>query len=442
MRKRSSKEIEQVNTEDDRVLLENFIKIHYIDLWKKRNGDSPLCELIFTPVCNTKCSYCYYKNFGEELNPPSLCSKDNLTDNLDTYLSFLKARGSIPEVIDIFSGEFFNIPYWKDLLSIIRKYCPESIITIPTNATFCFDEGRLLEIQDYLDADPKVRLSLSVDGKYLDNDSRPTRSGQKYDDSYYDRLFRFGARYDFKYHPMISRVNIELWKKNYEWFIDNIAYYYGFSKFEALDYVYLLEVRNPDWTTEEIRHFSNFIKWYIPYTYSIVGDPEIYTSEFIFGGSNLLRSIVPISSRGLGCSLQSAFAVRISDLTVVPCHRTSYKGLNAGRLILEKNSPEFHIELENPISYMMTKSFTAINGAKCYSCDVKHLCVKYCVGVNYEVNKDLFIPVDQVCLLEKIKIDSIIQGFDSIGITDRVTNLLSPQAAYEYVNRRNFINDL
>lgn len=434
-----------MNKQDDQFLLEEFLKAHYIDLWKNpyfKERDFPILELIFTPVCNTKCEYCYYKNYGNQLNPPELCTKQNILTNLDTLLSFLKARGTIPGQIDLFTGEFFNIPYWEKILSIVGVYCPDSLIGIPTNCTFCLDEDKLKKIEKVLETNPNVRLSLSSDGKFLDNDSRPLRNGQKYTEEYYDRLFKFGAKYRFHFHPMISRIHIDQWKDNYKWYIENIAKYYKISEKEALSMIYLLEVRNPDWRIEEIHEFSEFLKWLIEYSYSFYEDPEEYVRKFIFGGSNIFRSLIPITVRGLGCSIQSTLTVRISDLVIPPCHRTAYKGLNAGKLLIEKNRPNFHIEIENPINYMMTKTFTAMNGVKCNHCPVKNLCVKYCIGVNYEVNKDLFIPVDQVCLLERIKIDSFIQGFEKIGITDYILPYLTQEGRNEYKARRNALNDI
>ena len=75
-------ELEQKN------LLLDFLNIHCFENWKilpsKRPRDMYVngLEMMISPVCNTKCSYCYMKNYSDELYP---CNYDEhtLIDNCD-----------------------------------------------------------------------------------------------------------------------------------------------------------------------------------------------------------------------------------------------------------------------------------------------------------------------------------------------------------------------
>ena len=73
-------------------------------------------------------------------------------------------------------------------------------------------------------------------------------------------MFRFGARNLIKYHPMIGAKGIERWVDNFDWYVENIQKYYKIPKKEALEKLYLLEVRNPDWSTKELKDFKVYLR--------------------------------------------------------------------------------------------------------------------------------------------------------------------------------------
>lgn len=380
-------------------------------------------ELIITSNCNTKCSYCYYKNYGEQLYPKTLCSNPQIIlDNCKKVLDWDKANGFQFERIEIFSGEFFKFPLWKEILNYIFENTPYEV-TIPTNTTFIFSEKETEEVEYYLNKYGKrIYLSVSVDGKYLDNDTRAIRNGKQYDDEYYDKLFKFAAKHDLAFHPMIGPKGIDKWVDNYLWYIDNVSKYFNITKREALFKIYLLEVRNPDWTKEELAELDRFIEFLVNYTYSFYDDPLDYLENFLKRrGFNFFNSFTSSIGRGIGCSIQQSFAIRTGDLSLVPCHRTSYDGYRAGKL--KFNGKDLDIDLENAELYMAINSCDISKGIKCIDCPISSLCSHSCLGCNLEVNKDPFIPVDSVCALEYRKAKSLAKYLNNIGVLDIIINI-------------------
>lgn len=408
-------------------------------------------ELIVSPVCNTKCTYCYYKNYMDCLYPRDIRAEKTILDNCRKLLEWVHLNEYIPLDVDIFSGEFFNLPYYSEILDIIntnmshvKKDNPTGRITVtcPTNCTFCFSEEKTNEVQGVLDyynnpnndkSNIYIALSTSVDGKFLDNDTRPMRNGKQYDDEFYDRFFKFSARNDLCFHPMIGAKGIERWCDNFDWYVDNIMKYFQCSKIDAIRKIYLLEVRNPDWKVEEIEHFKKFITHYTDESFDAVDrDVFRYADEFLFSkGNSLFAGITGFCSRGMGCSIQQSFSVRLGDLALVPCHRTSYHGYNGCRLILEEGKKELDVELENPESYMLVNSFDSRTGVKCCDCPINRICNMYCCGTNFEVNKDFYLPVETVCDLQFAKAHCMATNLKRIGVLKMLTGRFASNSGFK-----------
>jgi len=424
--------------DEQKNLIKHYFEEHFFSNWRlddeKKDVSSAPLELIVSSVCNTKCSYCYYKNFDDKIYPKEIQHRQEIVENCEKLLKWMKLNNFHPRMVDIFSGEFFNLPYYKDILCLIDKYLtlPNSdnrlCVAIPTNCTFCFSEEKTNEIQSMLDEYNNnkhgiyVTLSMSIDGKLLDNDTRAMRNGKQYDDEYYHRAFEFAKRNGFGFHPMIAAKGIDRWIDNYEWYIENIVKHFDCTELDAMRMIYLLEVRNPDWTYEELDHLDKFITYYTKKAFKVCNeDVETFFNEFLIGkGSNLYSQYYGTIPRGLGCSIQSNFAVRLGDLSIPLCHRTSYDGFLAGHFKFDEENWDF--EPENPNLYMLVNSFNSSNCPKCCDCPISEICNKFCIGCNYEVNKDFFIPVDTVCDLEFAKTTSIIRNLDEIGVINFMLN--------------------
>lgn len=400
---------------ENNELFKNFIKNY------KLNKKTKL-ELIVSPICNTKCSYCYYKNYSEFTYPLSCADPKNILNNLRKLIDWDKENGFQFEDVDIFSGEFFNLPFYREILEILLKETPYYII-IPTNSTFAFSEDKTEEIQNILDSYPKrIHLSLSIDGYYLDNQNRAMRNGKKYDDEFYDRLFRFSSKNKFGFHPMIHSKGINLWPENYMWFIEKIMHYYNLDEKEASKKMFLLEVRNPDWSREELIDLKSFIEFLLEHNYPLYKDNEDFIKNYLLNKSVSMFTRIPSTNHhGITCSIQHSFSVRLGDLSIVPCHRTAYQGYNMGKINFDQK--DFSIDYENPFLYMMIASMDFRKGIKCIDCPINMLCVGQCLGNNIEVNKDPLIPADNVCNLEWTIVTSVIDFLNKKGCMEDIYNM-------------------
>lgn len=423
--------------EEEKKLFLDFLDRHVLKYWRNDPNTSKYresLELIITSTCNTKCSYCYYKNYGNNLYPPEINRKNLILDNFDKVINWVTLNNYSPS-IEIFSGEFFNLPYYKYMLDKILSETKCNVV-IPTNCTFIFDDEKTKDIQKYIDSG-RIYLSLSMDGKFLDNETRAIRSGLQYNDEYYDKLFKFAAKNNLGFHPMIGAKGINKWIDTIDWFYQNISKYFNLSEDDKVfRKVYLLEVRNPDWTDEELKYFDEFIEHLVDISYKIVNDPVKYINLLRKElNINLFSQFISSVGRGIGCSIQQSLAIRLGDLALVPCHRTAYEGYLAGRLSF--NGKDLDIELENPYLYMNINGFNTINSYKCMDCPINTLCSHGCLGCNFEVNKDFFSPVSTVCKLEFTKIFSIAKAFDKRGILDAIIDLAKLEST-----QRNKYNEL
>lgn len=440
--------------EEQKDLLNHFLEVHCFNAWRIKPSirdtmkEKPYVnsiEMMVSPVCNTACSYCYMKNYSKKLYSCGY-EKDILLKNCEKTMKWLVKNDFYPESIEIFSGEFFNLPYWKDYLNIILdnlKKMPEGYnidVIIPTNATFIFSKEKTQEIQKIINQWEEegygLWLSISVDGKYLDNDTRPLKNGKKYDDNFYDRLFKFCAKNNLGFHPMIGAKGIDKWEDNFDWYVENIQKYFNLPKKEALRRIYLLEVRNPDWKTEELKKLQKFLNHII----DVILEGEEHSSpeekfKYIKTYSlNILSSLHCTVGRGLGCSFQQCFDLRMGDLALVQCHRTAYRELLGGYC---KFSDEGDLTLEplNVNSYILSNSFDFKHAAKCQDCPINMFCAGPCIGCNYEVNKDLYTMVPTVCDLEYVKYSTLVERMEKEGILNIIIRDLE-YAEYGDIARR------
>lgn len=428
------------HNDEQKALFLDYLDKHIFSYWRGEGGEQGYeaeLELTVTPTCNTKCVYCYYNNFAEKyIYPKEINCTENIIKNCEEVMKWLQKNNYRPRAIEIFSGEFINLPYCQTILDIIDKYAAKGTeVVIPTNGTFCRSEKTLEKAQKLLDEyNPScenhnifIFYSLSVDGKYLDNDTRAMKSGTLYDDAFYDRLFTFAAKNHLLFHPMVGALGIDKWPNNYDWYIKNVMDYFHCDERAAFRKIYLLEVRNPDWTAGECEDMERFVNYLVDKTFKAYNnDVECYWENFLTGRNNFnfFSGLLSTCGRGLGCSIQQCFAVRLGDLALIPCHRTAYKGYNACYLRFDEDS-NLDIEIENPNMYMFIQSFDAKNGVMCSDCPINSMCSHYCLGANYEVNKDFFIPVKSVCLMEYAKAKALVEAFDRIGVLPKVIELYS-----------------
>lgn len=438
---------------EQKELLDHFLQVHCFNSWeikpsirasmKERPYVNSL-EMMVSPVCNTACSYCYMKNYSKSLYPCK-CEKETLLLNCEKVMKWLVKKEYYPEAIEIFSGEFFNLPYWEEYLNIILnnlKLMDEGYaieVVIPTNATFIFSKEKTLKVQNTIDKWKEegygLWLSISVDGKYLDNETRPLRNKVLYNDTFYRNLFKFCAKNNLSFHPMIGAKGIENWVRNFDWYIENIQKYFKVSKKEALRHIYLLEVRNPDWKTRELDNLKVFLNHVIDVILEGLTSPQEKLDCLKKHHLNILSCLFSTVGRGLGCSFQQCFDLRMGDLALVQCHRTAYEELLAGHCEFSADG-NFSIIPSNVNSYIFSNAFDFEHAAKCQDCPISMFCSGPCIGCNYEINRDLYTMVPTVCDLEFVKYTTLAERMEKENVLDLIINDISYASTGDIAKKR------
>lgn len=223
---------------------------------------------------------------------------------------------------------------------------------------------------------------------------------------------------------MVYSELIEEWKKNFLWFQGK------FREFGIpFGNIYLLEVRNVEWSDEQIRDYMNFLQFLVEWTFRepCNGDLTRYL-DFLFKGRgyNILTNCLTSIGRGLGCSLQACLYVRLGDLAIVPCHRQSYDQFILGKFMV-KNGAIKSIRAKNLELAIGEIAFDFKTMPQCESCAIKYLCQGQCLGSMYEITGDPFSPIPSVCKLAHAKVAAMIETYKKLGLYQAIFNRLGKE---------------
>jgi len=401
--------------EEQNKLLKSVLRHTFIDGFKNNIINFNTIEYFISPKCNLQCKYCYLCRYGKQLYPEEIRDSEKIVKHskiLTDWLKSLNFRGSL----EIFSGEPTQLPYFWDILDYILERLPNVHVTIPTNMTFLLNDELTKKMEERLKT-RRVHLSASIDGKYLQNLNRPFKSNQVYSDEFFEKAFAFAKKWNLGFHPMIYSNGIELWQKNFLWFMDM------YEKYELpKDSLYLLEVRNEEWNEKQIYELYKFMRFLVRYTYNEIAnkDKKVFR-DFLFKkrGFNILSSPFTTLGRGIGCSIQSTLTVRLGDLAIVPCHRLSYNSLVAGYFVV-KDGKIVDIRAENPEVFITILTTNTKDFPVCESCMLKHLCSGGCLGSQFEASGNMFAPIPTVCMAEHWKILGILLEMRELGILEDI----------------------
>jgi radical SAM protein with 4Fe4S-binding SPASM domain len=410
-----------------------FIEKYYFQYWKENKNSQyhRSLELYITPECNLKCSYCYLNNFGDELYKPEIRDINNIIKNAEILFNFFDEQKIFIDTIEFFGGESLRKESYDKIFDIIYKYFLKNnivgTISIPTNVLFVENK---IQTESFLDWEKKfkninsrISFSFSMDGKFCDPISRKAKNKNfKYSNEFYEKVKQFSKRLISKpgFHPMISAENIFYWKENIDWYIDFIMGALDCNETEAINNIYLLEVRNPNWLKEDLLHLNDFNFHFTKKLFKIFNcDVSMFSDFLIKGRINWYSHLFTTIGRGYGCSIQSILCVRLGDLTIVPCHRTSYKNYESGKFIVEKDKIVDLEPINGRIHLAITCSSVRAN-VVCSHCPINAICAGFCLGANLEFNKSIFLPIPSVCRLEHYKQKSIIKSLDHFDVLDSI----------------------
>lgn len=420
-------------------LLEYILDIYFKNYWTESFINSSLSEsgidkgleLFITPVCNQKCEYCYLVKHGKDLYPSDIRDSKQILKNLTILLDYLLDKKVVLPRMDLFSGEIWGMEFGNNILDIILKYLKKGLkireIMIPSNCSFLVD-ARIATVMDnyiklYKEAGTALMFSASVDGMIVEHLNRPFKNGTTEDlknDKYYDRLLKFMFDHSFGFHPMISADTIKYQCANYIWWHsqfkkfnkDNLEDWYGSTMF--------LEVRNNNWTTENIIDYLKWLNFMMDYDLDTLWNGNItdYLNYIILGEGiikykdgrpykpavNFNREVLsynPINasintSKDLTCTAGSYISIRLGDLSIIPCHRTAYPKFIYGQFNVEDNKIS-GVSANNPflmfnVLFQGTSTFL-----KCDYCAIKDYCPKGCLGSQFETTSDPYYPIQSVC---------------------------------------------
>ena len=418
--------------EENNLLLKTILEERFFKPWSLPKDTKNLTlqseaslELFLTNACDQHCSYCYLVKYPD-LYPVEARNPEQIKKNLKIiYKWILKNNYYIPQ-LDFFTGEIWATQFGLDVLQITLDALIAGMqvpyMVIPSNCSFCLNPKQTARIQHYIDEFKKygttLQFSISVDGKVIDNESRPfNNEALAKSDEYYENIFLFAQHNNFYFHPMVAASSVSKWIENYKWWKTE------FKKYNMNIYnLMMLEVRNNDWTEQAVSDYNNFMKYLIDQgleeshnnielftkkLFNIVENPE--ESNYIPYSPSEIITFAP-------CTIPSQLTIRVGDLAIPPCHRTAYNKLLYGKFITE-NDEIVSIEANN--IYTAQKILlgnTLTTHFKCDACVIKPYCLKGCFGEQWEDNADPFMPSTNVCWFFEKKWTFLVSYFYDIGI--------------------------
>mgnify|MGYP001624022257 FL=1 len=429
--------------QENDILLNYILDTSILDKIKNKSFEEQkelqfYIELNITSVCNQKCDYCYLVKYGNELYPPEIRGEENILNNIRVFFDYLIENQIFPYRFDLFSGEIWGMEFGNKVFDIILEYLDKGLkcnfIMVPSNMSFLTNDKTTEVVQKYIDIfrmkDVDLRFSASFDGKYIDSDSRSYRNESKnslkHNDAFYDKLFLFCKKNNFGFHPMVGAYKIEEWKKNIVWFYDMFEKYYMTEEYVVM----FLEVRNDYWTKEKIDSYIDFLDFLIDYKIKryFNGNVErfmdnLYSDTFNSSPKNYNILAVPYFGKSyLGCTIYRSLIVRMGDLAIGPCHRLHYNKFIYGHFIKENNKI-VGIEANNVQLANRVLLGTLNSHPKCSGCNYSTVCMKGCLGSQYENNNDPLVPCKTVCDLFKTKFNFFVYKYQKLGCYDYIKKI-------------------
>lgn len=401
-------------------------------------------EIYITNACNQHCEYCYFIKHPELYDAPK--DSKTLLKNLHILLDYMVENNYIPATLDLFSGEIWHTQFGLDVLNTILEYVRNGWnvpnIMISSNCSFIMNREQFHKIQTIINqfntTGTVLHFSLSVDGKYIDEQFRPRNNeNDKYLDEFYDLLFAFAKKNVYYFHPMVSSKNVKYWIENYKWWLENLQKY-GLNPNE---YLMMLEVRNPDWTEESIQQYNEFMDYLLDLTFNndCGGKLDVFANTIL-----TVRTHNSIPMNGYFpyllceaynfpcCSIPSALTVRLGDLAICPCHRTAYHKYLYGKFVVE-NDHIVDIEANNvnmAIQILMPNVHQGFHG--CDTCIYSKFCLHGCFGAQLEELGDPFFPIENVCNFFRKKYSHLIQKYVEYGVVDYALQIAPSEPNYEH----------
>lgn len=402
-------------------------------------------ELMIRPECNQSCEYCYLYKYGHDLYPDRY-SKEQIVNNFKKIIDYFILKEYKIFRLDLFAGDMFYddlffelIPHLYTYYTWLKNNYPDFIkyhnetdnnkspaIIIPSNMSFCYDDEKINKIKQIHNTflnelGIKIFMSYSTDGRYATN----IREKRNIEDEFFDKVLSLCSELNWGLHPMISYESIDNIYENYEWF--KLKTYQ-----HKINGAYFLEVRNEGWTKESIEKYSKFLNYVLNDNFHNYCESNLKTyfennirlfkkdkdnKYRIIPTQQHLQKLLISPSHFIPCSLGTLnLCIDVGSLELLPCHRTAYKELRGGKLV-EENGKIIGVEPSEFFnSYLNLIFYNNDFKPDCVTCPYKMVCMKGCIGAQYEKYADPNISIPSVCDLLKAKANVIIHFYHSIGL--------------------------
>ena len=139
-----------------------------------------------------------------------------------------------------------------------------------------------------------------------------------------------------------------------------------------------------------------------------------------------VRLVYGAAFESIGCSLKGLFCINLSNLTLPPCHRLTYRQFRGGQFIPNENN-SFDLIANNVLSYINIVGAPNDALPQCVDCVFSRVCTKGCFGAQFEATGEIFQPAITVCELFKTYFGHLIHTYARLGV-------------FESAHRQNLIN--
>lgn len=455
----SNKNLENLTLQElNNNVFDHVLEKTFYNNWKKFRENSAL-EIIFSPICNQQCSYCYLNKDNQNIYSCQEFDVEKSIANVIKLLEWLEFKQMVPSQMDIFSGEFFAQEAGYQLLESIAKFYEEhstyhapEIIVIPTNGTFAVQDSLIERIKSYIfrfkNFGTRLVLSFSIDGLYAGKITRKYKkdldfalsSSYTSPEEFYEKAFAFMSETECLPHPMISPENVSAWKENFLWYED-IMNRHHMNFFD----LYILEVRNYNWTEESYKAYEDFLLFVLDYMRKkfktddefldwVLKNPDEYSCS----GFNFLASFAICDRTSPSCTMGRHLMVRADDLKVFPCHRLVYPDLEIGQYVPDEEE-KLKFNVVAPELGIAIASFNPKNQNACSRCPINYLCMGQCHGSCHETLGDMFTPIPTVCHLIYRKLKAELNYFKENnllnGVLERINSDIVIKQIISFVER-------
>lgn len=422
--------------ENENNLLETFLFASFEEIERTKHFTSSVfehLELIITPECNQKCEYCYITKYGKDLFPMHRrADKETTLKHLKMVMDFFTyEKKFIFKEYELFAGDMYTTGYLIEVLEMLLPYFQyimkkvpelpihqETRIIIPTNLRFVENDEvvkRLYElVDDYTKINVIINFSWSHDGAY----STDLREKTELDDEYYKKAFDFVQKTGAGIHPMLCAAGAGRAIANFNWWVEMYEKYLPERVADNDYFPVFLEVRNGDeWTDEAIEEYLVYLKYRFEKIAERCENSIEQIAKYIFRhpeGSNgvqgcdifdVIREGAGIAHGGrMSCTFHRSIVIRLSDLSIIPCHRLGYDGFIGGWFTTDEANEKIDGFSANNVSGLISSKMHRTDLAPvCANCWNRFACVGGCLGAQYEWSGELYLPIPSVCKLLKAK---------------------------------------